>query len=123
MNLEKLNEKAKRYMGLSIILMVGFFLYFLAVEVQMLSGMGFDSPAMIFSFCLEGRGTRVISSKIPHTKAGESSPIVFILCIVFCLVFHRLSLGAKNRRKNGNFPLQDFKDSNNFSIFVPQTND
>ena len=51
MDLERLNLKAKRYMGLSIILMVGFFLYFLAVEMQILSGMKFDSPAMIFSFC------------------------------------------------------------------------
>ena len=51
MDLERLNVKAKRYMGLSVILMVGFFLYFLAVEIQMFLGRDFDSPAMIFSFC------------------------------------------------------------------------
>lgn len=51
MDLERLNVKAKRYMGLSVILMVGFFLYFLAVEIQMFLGRDFDSPAMVFSFC------------------------------------------------------------------------
>ena len=51
MDLERLNVKAKRYMGLSVILMVGFFLYFLAVEIQMFLGRDFDSPAMMFSFC------------------------------------------------------------------------
>jgi len=48
MNLEKLNIKAKRYMGISIILMVGFFMYFLAIQVQILQGMKFDSPTAIF---------------------------------------------------------------------------
>ena len=40
MDLERLNVKAKRYMGLSVILMVGFFLYFLAVEIDVF-GKGF----------------------------------------------------------------------------------
>lgn len=49
MNLEELNVKAKRYMGLSIILMVGFFLYFFAIQVQIGIGMKPDSPTAIFA--------------------------------------------------------------------------
>ncbi len=50
MNLERLNVKAKRYMGLSIILMVGFFMYFLAIQIMLVQGMTFDSPTVIFAF-------------------------------------------------------------------------
>lgn len=49
MNLEELNVKAKRYMGISIILLVGFLMYFLAVQVQLLTGMQLNSPAVIFA--------------------------------------------------------------------------
>ena len=50
MNLERLNVKAKRYMGLSSILMIGFFMYFLAVQIQLLQGITFESPMLVFSF-------------------------------------------------------------------------
>lgn len=50
MDLERLNLKAKRFMGLSVILLIGFLVYFIAVQAQLLPLMEFDSPAVIISF-------------------------------------------------------------------------
>ena len=50
MNLEELNVKAKRYMCISIILLVGFIMYFIGVQGVALGRMEFDSQVQLVGF-------------------------------------------------------------------------
>lgn len=60
MNLEELNVKAKRYMGLSIVLMAGFLLYFIGIQGQMMTGMQGDSLTVVLALVFHLVSTLII---------------------------------------------------------------